>query len=94
MASQKGILEKLMKQHITQDQFEELSAAKSVKLHKLWRKEGQELGLWGPRDINIGTMIEFLDIRPSGVIPVDAVANSNEPCDTLWEAVKEKLAQP
>lgn len=50
-----------MKQHISIDQLNELSSKHRVKLNTIWRNNGQMINLLNHKDVNIGTMIEFLD---------------------------------
>lgn len=91
-----------MKQHITEEQLDELSSKKRNVLHKVWRNNGQVVNLLNHTDINIGTMIEFLgDEIKCLEFEVDMwflnsdyegiKSNERELCDTLWQAVKEVL---
>ena len=60
-----------------------IESSKYLKKHK---EQGWLLPL-----LSIGQMLEFLNIRAGQMIPVNNVKDSNEPCYTLWEAVKELL---
>ena len=86
-----------MKQHITKSQWDELAQEQK---EAFWSRSYDNLTI-EPEDITIGQMIEFLgDDWYSGLFSVkgDPIANyeldwdkSDNLCDALWEAVKEKL---
>lgn len=85
-----------MKQHITEEQLNELTKKQSEKIHEWYgfpkgvSGHNKELSL----QLSIGKLIEFLgdeyihalwEYGSLEVTPVDKV------CDALWEAVKEVL---
>lgn len=92
-----------MKQHITVEQYMELSKEGAERLYR-WRRDGRNYD----NLLSIGQMVEFLDeereikikredpfmsnewqyINECGLIDFH---NAKKLCDNLWEAVKEVL---
>lgn len=68
-----------MKQHITLEQWDEVTAEQK---NKLWRR-----GFTEDCKMNIGQMLEFLG-KSKYILTNKGGSNM---CDALWEAVKHKL---
>ena len=82
-----------MKQHIIEEQWDELTGKQKEAFGELDTEIAQNHGIYVVHP-SIGRMIEFLGddfvwvvINPDGM----GIIKSDELCDALWSAVKEKL---
>ncbi len=96
-----------MKQHITKEQWDELSEDKKRVVKKFFRKKPYvEAVCCDWLLLDIGQMIEFLggewwrrvseawiNVEHKEVKTWDTVVGNEDLCDALWEAVKHKLNQ-
>lgn len=78
-----------MKQHITLDQYNQLSQKQKKKL-LAWIEEGNDMGYLEPL-LTVGQMIAFLHQRGKDYTSTITDDFSDDVCDGLWDQMKKEL---